>query len=85
LADIHGIRQLTGPAGSGVFFDSNCMHGSTDNITPYPRSNLFIVYNSVYNALVEPFAAPAPRPSYLAARTMAQPLSVPGGGKVGAA
>lgn len=30
------------------------MHGSSDNITPYPRSNLFIVYNSVQNALVRP-------------------------------
>lgn len=68
LAAAHGISQITGPAGSGTFFDSNCMHGSSDNITPYPRSNIFIVYNSVHNAPVEPFAAPGPRPDYLAAR-----------------
>jgi ectoine hydroxylase len=68
LANRHGIACLTGPAGSAMFFDSNCMHGSANNITPYSRSNIFIVFNSVHNALVEPFAAPAPRPPYIAAR-----------------
>jgi ectoine hydroxylase len=68
LANRHGIALLTGPAGSATFFDSNCMHGSSNNITPYPRSNIFIVFNSVENTLAEPFAAPAPRPSYIAAR-----------------
>jgi ectoine hydroxylase len=68
LADTHGIAQLTGPAGAGIFFDANCMHGSSDNITPYPRSNIFIVYSSVHNTLVKPFAARTPRPRYLAAR-----------------
>lgn len=70
LADRHGIALLTGAAGSAVFFDSNCMHGSAENITPWPRSNLFVVFNSVENALVAPFAAPAPRPSHVAARTV---------------
>ena len=70
LAERHGIALLTGPAGSAVFFDSNCMHGSAENITPWPRSNLFVVFNSVENALVAPFAAPAPRPSHVAARTV---------------
>jgi ectoine hydroxylase len=74
LADRHGIALLTGPAGSATFFDSNCMHGSASNITPYPRSNIFVVFNSVENALVEPFAAPAPRPSHIAARTI-EPLT----------
>lgn len=68
LAAEGGIRQFTGPAGSAVFFDCNAMHGSNGNITPYPRSNVFIVYNSVQNTLVEPFAAPAPRPSFIASR-----------------
>jgi ectoine hydroxylase len=68
LADRHGIAMLTGPAGSATLFDSNCMHGSADNITPYARSNIFVVFNSVDNGLTEPFAAPAPRPSYIAAR-----------------
>jgi ectoine hydroxylase len=68
LADRHGIATLTGPAGSATWFDSNCMHGSANNITPYARSNIFLVFCSVGNAAVEPFAAPAPRPSYIGAR-----------------
>lgn len=58
LADAHGIKLFTGKAGSATWFDCNCMHGSGDNITPYPRSNVFIVFNSVENTAVEPFAAP---------------------------
>ncbi|MGI5126211.1 ectoine hydroxylase [Pseudonocardia sp. CA-107938] len=69
LADRHGIAVLTGEAGSATFFDSNCMHGSPNNISPYPRSNIFLVFNSVENALVEPYAAPGRRPEYIAART----------------
>lgn len=68
LAEQHGIRQITGPAGSAVFFDSNCMHGSSSNITPYPRSNVFIVYNSVDNALAQPYGAVTPRPTFIASR-----------------
>ncbi|OAH11926.1 ectoine hydroxylase [Streptomyces jeddahensis] len=68
FADRHGIRLFTGPAGSATWFDCNCMHGSGDNITPYPRSNVFIVFNSVENAAVEPFAAPIRRPSFIGAR-----------------
>jgi ectoine hydroxylase len=68
LADKHGITQFTGEAGSAIWFDCNCMHGSNGNITPMPRSNLFIVFNSVDNALVEPFAAKEPRPEFLGSR-----------------
>ncbi len=64
----HGIEQFTGPAGSALFFDSNSMHGSSNNITPYSRANVFLVFNSVHNAPVEPFAAPRRRPSYIADR-----------------
>nr|WP_202918321.1 ectoine hydroxylase [Streptomyces cavernae] len=68
FADLHGIRLFTGRAGSATWFDCNCMHGSGDNITPYPRSNVFIVFNSVENAAVEPFAAPVRRPEFIGAR-----------------
>ena len=61
------IRHLTGKAGSVVFFDCNLMHASSENQTPYPRSNVFLVYNSVENALEEPFAAPSRRPEFIAA------------------
>ncbi|MGN2639131.1 ectoine hydroxylase [Nocardia takedensis] len=68
LANQHGIVQFTGRAGSALLFDSNIMHGSSNNITPFPRSNIFLVFNSVENTLVEPYSAPAPRPGYIAAR-----------------
>ena len=68
LAAEYGIDQFTGQAGSALWFDSNIMHGSGNNITPYPRSNIFLVFNSVENALREPFAASAPRPAFIAGR-----------------
>jgi ectoine hydroxylase len=68
LAEKHGIELFTGAAGSATMFDCNCMHGSNGNITPFPRSNVFIVFNSVENACVEPFAAASPRPSFIGAR-----------------
>jgi ectoine hydroxylase len=57
LAAEFGIVAPKGLAGSVVFFDSNMMHGSNGNITPFARSNAFFVYNHVDNALVAPFAA----------------------------
>ncbi len=68
LASEYGIRLFTGRAGSATWFDCNCMHGSGDNITPFPRSNVFIVFNSVENTAVEPFAAPVRRPEFIGAR-----------------
>jgi ectoine hydroxylase len=68
MAAEHGIDQFTGQAGSALWFDSNIMHGSGNNITPYPRSNIFLVFNSVENALQEPFAAGTPRPAFIAGR-----------------
>ena len=68
MAAEYGIDQFTGTAGSALWFDSNIMHGSGNNITPYPRSNIFLVFNSVENALVEPFAATKPRPTFIGSR-----------------
>ncbi|MGH3424390.1 MAG: ectoine hydroxylase [Nocardioidaceae bacterium] len=68
LADRHGIDVLTGSAGGATMFDCNCMHGSNGNITPFARSNVFIVFNSVENTCVEPFAAERPRPPFIGAR-----------------
>jgi len=66
--DAHGIDQFTGPPGTALWFDANLLHGSGSNITPLPRSNVFLVFNSTDNALREPYAAARPRPEYLAAR-----------------
>ena len=69
LAEDAGIRVLTGAAGSAIVFDSNCLHASSANISPFPRSNVFIVYNSIENTLTEPFAASERRPEFIASRT----------------
>jgi ectoine hydroxylase len=68
LVTQHGIVQFTGPAGDALLFDSNIMHGSGNNITPLPRSNIFVVFNSVHNTLGTPFGAPSPRPDFVASR-----------------
>lgn len=63
------VSHCVGNAGTVVFFDCNLMHGSNGNITPSARRNVFVVYNSVENSLEAPFAAPAPRPEFIASRT----------------
>ncbi|GEC89241.1 ectoine hydroxylase [Brevibacillus brevis] len=68
MVEQHGIDTMIGPSGSVVFFDCNTMHGSNGNITPMPRSNVFMVYNSVENRLVAPFSGQKPRPDYIATR-----------------
>jgi ectoine hydroxylase len=74
MVDAGGIVAPTGAAGSVTFFECNMMHGSNSNITPWPRSNLFMVYNSVVNALVEPFCGLKPRPQFIANRTDFEPI-----------
>ncbi len=68
LALAKGIAAPVGGAGSATFFDCNTMHGSAGNITPFPRINLFIVYNALSNRLTTPFSSDEPRPEFVAAR-----------------
>lgn len=68
LVKRYGIDMPVGPAGSILLFDCNIMHGSNSNITPYPRSNIFMVYNSVENKVVQPYSGQKPRPEYIATR-----------------
>jgi ectoine hydroxylase len=63
-----GITAPKGPAGSVLLFDCNIMHASTENLSPFPRSNAFFVFNSVENTPGNPFAAPSPRPEYIGSR-----------------
>ncbi|QDC07795.1 ectoine hydroxylase [Oceanicola sp. D3] len=64
----NGLDAATGPTGTVIFFDCNTLHGSNGNITPDPRSNAFFVYNAVSNRVTAPYAAPQPRPDFLANR-----------------
>jgi ectoine hydroxylase len=68
MVEKNNIVSAKGNAGSVIFFDCNTMHGSNGNITPYPRSNVFFVYNSIHNKLVNPFCGLNPRPAYIAER-----------------
>lgn len=68
LVEEFGIVAPTGPAGTVTFFECNVMHGSNSNITPLPRSNVFLVFNSVDNTPVAPFCGQAPRPPFIAER-----------------
>ena len=63
-----GIQAVTAKAGSVVFFDCNTMHGSNSNISPSPRANVFMVYNSMENTLVDPKYGLKPRPEHIATR-----------------
>lgn len=71
LAYENGIVAPTGNPGTVILFDCNTMHGSNGNITPFPRANVFLVYNGVSNRLTAPFAAAEPRPEFIAAREVA--------------
>lgn len=75
LADMGGITACKGKAGSVIFFDCNTMHGSNSNISPYPRSNVFFVYNSIENQLGMPKGGLKPRPEYIATRQEVEALT----------
>jgi ectoine hydroxylase len=47
-----GIDAMIGPPGSVVFLHSNTVHGSTRNITPWPRCISYLIYNSVENTTI---------------------------------
>ncbi|ROQ44652.1 ectoine hydroxylase [Marinobacter sp. 3-2] len=74
MADDYGIKAPTGPAGSLIIFECNTLHASNANMSPWPRSNLFFVYNSVENQLQAPFCGNKPRPDFLGNRNSTEAL-----------
>ena len=68
LARSGGIVAPKGPAGSLLLFECNVLHASNRNMSPWPRSNLFFVYNSIDNVPVAPYCGQPPRPHFLATR-----------------
>ena len=74
LADSGGIVSVPAEPGSVIVFDCNTMHGSNGNITPYARSNAFIVYNAMTNRVLEPFCDQPPRPEYICSREEITPI-----------
>ncbi len=53
LADEHGIEALIGPAGSVAFIHCNVLHGSANNISPWQRAIMYLIYNAVHNACTD--------------------------------
>ena len=70
-----GLASIKGPAGTVVFFDCNLLHGSAGNISPYPRANVFMVYNSMENQLIHPLHGLQPRPGHIARRSPLKALT----------
>jgi ectoine hydroxylase len=69
LVERHGgLRAPLGRAGTVLFFECNLMHASPGNLSPYPRTNFFLVYNSVENRPRAPYGGGSPRPEFLAER-----------------
>lgn len=62
------VESIVCDAGDLVLFDCNTLHVSNPNMTPYGRTNLFFVINSLDNKLVQPYSGNAPRPGYMATR-----------------
>jgi ectoine hydroxylase len=76
LANQGGITAPKGRPGSLLLFECNTLHASNKNLSPWPRSNLFFVYNSVDNTLAQPYSGQEPRPEFLAARQNCRPLDM---------
>ncbi len=76
LATKGGIEAPKGRPGSLLLFECNTLHASNKNMSPWPRSNLFFVYNSVDNTPAEPFCGNSPRPDFLATGESFEPLSM---------
>ncbi|NJM73454.1 MAG: phytanoyl-CoA dioxygenase [Scytonema sp. RU_4_4] len=70
----YGIFCIKASAGSVLLFDSNIVHASPSNISPFDRAVVIITYNSIENI---PLPVPNPRPDFLVSRDYrpVEPLS----------
>lgn len=50
LAEEHGIEALMGPAGTVALVNCNVVHGSANNVSPWRRAIMYLIYNAVSNA-----------------------------------
>jgi ectoine hydroxylase len=75
LVKANGIVEFSGKPGSVCVFDCNIMHGSNSNISPFPRSNVFFVYNALSNRVGKPFSGQDPRPEYICTRDEITPIT----------
>ena len=54
LVEQGGIVAPTGKAGGLLMFSGNLVHGSSGNITPYPRKIVYLTLSAVSNAIRKP-------------------------------
>jgi len=54
MVERNGIATPTGKAGGVLMFHANLVHGSSGNITPYPRRIVYLTLNAVSNAIQKP-------------------------------
>jgi alanine racemase len=57
--DRAGIIAPTGEAGSAILMDVNLLHGSTANLSPWPRRLITLTYNAISNKATRPSVRPA--------------------------
>ncbi len=50
LAAENGIEALIGPAGSVCFVHCSLLHGSANNVSPWRRAIMYLIYNAASNA-----------------------------------
>ena len=50
LAEDAGLEALIGPAGSVALVHCNLVHGSANNVSPWRRAMMYLIYNAVSNA-----------------------------------
>jgi len=50
LAELHGIDALVGDAGTVALVHCNLVHGSANNVSPWRRAIMYLIYNAVGNA-----------------------------------
>lgn len=63
LVDQNGIVTPTGKPGGVLMFHANILHGSSGNITPYPRRIVYLTLSALSNAIRKPT-----RPAFIAHR-----------------
>lgn len=68
LLESSTLEACLGRPGDMLIFDANVQHGSPDNISHRPRTNMFLAYNSRLNLPQKPFCGLARRPDFLASR-----------------
>ena len=78
LLEEQGLVGIYGKPGTLVIHECNLLHGSPDNISPWPRSILMFVYNSIENKVVSPYSGLKKRPEYLSSSR--QKALLPSGG-----